>query len=112
MFLFLLLQPSMEIFEAFSNLVLLQRGGRLSYFGPLGVESSALTTFLEAQPGVEPIRAGYNPATWCVASAAAVCTAGLFSVQLQRQRSWLGWVVSPQDARGHGWQHKYHIQEL
>ncbi|KAI3428353.1 hypothetical protein D9Q98_006733 [Chlorella vulgaris] len=57
-------QPSMEIFEAFSNLVLLQRGGRLSYFGPLGVESSALTTFLEAQPGVEPIRAGYNPATW------------------------------------------------
>jgi len=26
----------MEIFEAFDYLVLLQRGGRLTYFGPLG----------------------------------------------------------------------------
>ena len=58
------LQPSMEIFEAFDNLVLLQRGGRLTYFGPLGFESSALIAYLQAQPGVEPILPGYNPATW------------------------------------------------
>lgn len=55
----------MEIFEAFDVLVLLQRGGRLTYFGPLGDESSVLTAYLESQPGVEPIRTGYNPATWC-----------------------------------------------
>ncbi len=54
----------MEIFEAFDHLVLLQRGGRLTYFGPLGAESTDLIAYLEGQPGVEPIQAGYNPATW------------------------------------------------
>lgn len=58
----------MEIFEAFDQLVLLQRGGRLTYFGPLGLESSQLIAYLEGQPGVEPIRPGYNPATWCGAA--------------------------------------------
>ncbi|KAL4427934.1 hypothetical protein ABPG75_002023 [Micractinium tetrahymenae] len=57
-------QPSMEIFEAFDHLVLLQRGGRLTYFGPLGAESGDLIAYLQAQPGVEPIQPGYNPATW------------------------------------------------
>lgn len=57
-------QPSMEIFEAFDQLVLMQRGGRLTYFGPLGVESSDLIRYLEGYQGVEPIRPGYNPATW------------------------------------------------
>jgi hypothetical protein len=54
----------MELFEAFDVLVLLQRGGRLTYFGPLGEESSTLIVYLEGQPGVEPIRPGYNPSTW------------------------------------------------
>ncbi|KAL6777131.1 hypothetical protein ACKKBF_B40440 [Auxenochlorella protothecoides x Auxenochlorella symbiontica] len=58
------LQPSMDIFEAFDALLLLQRGGRLTYLGDLGFESSQLVAYLEAQPGVEPIRPGYNPATW------------------------------------------------
>ncbi|KAL6777130.1 hypothetical protein ACKKBF_B20305 [Auxenochlorella protothecoides x Auxenochlorella symbiontica] len=57
-------QPSLEIFESFDAMVLLQRGGRLTYFGDLGYESSTLVAYLEAQPGVEPIRPGYNPATW------------------------------------------------
>lgn len=57
-------QPSMEIFEAFDQLVLMQRGGKLTYFGPLGVESSKLIAYLESYPGVNPIRASYNPATW------------------------------------------------
>ena len=57
-------QPSMEIFEAFDWLVLLQRGGRLTYFGPLGLESGDLIAYLESQPGVDPILPGYNPATW------------------------------------------------
>ena len=57
-------QPSMEIFEAFDQLVLMQRGGRLTYFGPLGHESSNLISYLESYPGVQPIKASYNPATW------------------------------------------------
>lgn len=42
--------------QQFTELVLLQRGGRLTYFGPLGDESEALIKYLEAQPGVEPIK--------------------------------------------------------
>ena len=57
-------QPSMEIFEAFDMLVLMQRGGRLTYFGALGAESSELISYLQAAPEVDPIKPGYNPATW------------------------------------------------
>ena len=57
-------QPSMEIFESFDQLVLMQRGGRLTYFGPLGTESADLISYLESYPGVQPIRVSYNPATW------------------------------------------------
>ncbi|KAK9829450.1 hypothetical protein WJX72_005937 [[Myrmecia] bisecta] len=57
-------QPSIEIFESFDALVLLQRGGKLIYFGTLGHESSHLISYLEAVPGVAPIKPGYNPATW------------------------------------------------
>ncbi|KAK9907686.1 hypothetical protein WJX75_008105 [Coccomyxa subellipsoidea] len=57
-------QPSIDIFEAFDALVLLQRGGKLIYSGPLGPESAALIGYLEAVPGVHPIRPGENPATW------------------------------------------------
>lgn len=56
-------QPSIEIFEQFTSLVLLQRGGLLTYFGPLGFESCDLIAYLEAQPGVHTISPGYNPAT-------------------------------------------------
>jgi hypothetical protein len=44
-------QPSIEIFEAFDTLLLLQRGGRTTYFGPLGQESSLLVAYLLATPG-------------------------------------------------------------
>lgn len=37
---------------------------QLIYSGPLGAESSALIGYLEAVPGVHPVRAGENPATW------------------------------------------------
>ncbi|WIA42005.1 hypothetical protein OEZ86_009302 [Tetradesmus obliquus] len=57
-------QPSIEIFEAFDTLLLLQRGGRTTYFGPLGDESSQLISYLQCVPGTCPIAAGQNPATW------------------------------------------------
>jgi hypothetical protein len=53
-----------EIFETFDQLVLMQRGGRLTYFGSLGAESADLIAYLEGFPGVEPINPGVNPATW------------------------------------------------
>ncbi|KXZ56523.1 hypothetical protein GPECTOR_1g47 [Gonium pectorale] len=58
-------QPSIEIFEAFDSLLLLQRGGRTTYFGPMGHHSRSLVEYLQAAvPGVEPLPEGYNPATW------------------------------------------------
>lgn len=57
-------QPSIEIFEAFDKLMLIQRGGRISYFGPLGEHSSALIDYLKAVPGTPDLLPGYNPATW------------------------------------------------
>lgn len=53
-------QPTTDIFLHFDQLLLLQLGGRVTYFGL----QSELVAYLEAAPGVEPIRKGSNPATW------------------------------------------------
>ena len=39
-------------------------GMQLIYLGPLGDESRRLVDYLEAQPGVSPLKPGHNPATW------------------------------------------------
>ncbi len=57
-------QPSTAIFEAFDQLLLLRRGGQTVFFGPLGENSHNLVEFFETAPGVSPIRANTNPATW------------------------------------------------
>lgn len=44
-------QPSINIFEAFDQLLLLQRGGRVTYFGPLGEHSKDLLHYMESVPG-------------------------------------------------------------
>eukprot|EP00889_Picochlorum_renovo_P005071 jgi/Picre1/32101/NNA_007449.t1 len=56
-------QPSMEHFEAFDMLILLQFGGHLSYFGPLGDQSCDLVSYLEGHPGYSH-KTRRNPATW------------------------------------------------
>uniref|UniRef100_A0A803M6Z8 ABC transporter domain-containing protein n=1 Tax=Chenopodium quinoa TaxID=63459 RepID=A0A803M6Z8_CHEQI len=57
-------QPSIDIFEAFDELLLMKRGGRLIYAGPLGDHSSKLIEYFEGIYGVPKIKDGYNPATW------------------------------------------------
>ncbi|EIE18006.1 putative pleiotropic drug resistance protein 3 [Coccomyxa subellipsoidea C-169] len=57
-------QPSIDIFEAFDELLLLKRGGRVIYGGPTGDCSRLLVSYFQAVPGVPPVSAGVNPATW------------------------------------------------
>ncbi|CAM6107413.1 unnamed protein product [Calypogeia fissa] len=57
-------QPSIDIFEAFDELLLLKSGGKTIYGGPLGRYSRHLIEYFEAIPGVLKIKDGYNPATW------------------------------------------------
>ncbi|KAF7820256.1 pleiotropic drug resistance protein 2-like [Senna tora] len=57
-------QPSIDIFEAFDELILMKRGGQIIYSGPLGQHSRNLIEYFEAIPSVPKIKDGYNPATW------------------------------------------------
>jgi energy-coupling factor transporter ATP-binding protein EcfA2/ABC-type multidrug transport system permease subunit len=57
-------QPSIDIFEAFDELLLMQRGGRVLYAGPLGHHSQKLIDYFEAVEGVPKIKDGINPSTW------------------------------------------------
>ena len=57
-------QPTADAFESFDSLLLLQRGGRVAYFGPVGADSVNVISYLGAKPGVPPILPGYNPASW------------------------------------------------
>lgn len=51
----------------------------MTYCGMMGVESASLISYLQAVPGVTPIKAGANPATWMLevtgGSAATAVTA-------------------------------------
>ncbi|KAK9813535.1 hypothetical protein WJX73_005597 [Symbiochloris irregularis] len=57
-------QPSRPLFEAFDELVLLKRRGKLIYSGPIGAHGDDLVSFFSNVDGVPPIREGLNPATW------------------------------------------------
>lgn len=57
-------QPSIEIFEAFDELLLMKRGGRLIYGGKLGLHSQTMIDYFQGIDGIPPIASGYNPATW------------------------------------------------
>ncbi|XP_030464607.2 ABC transporter G family member 35-like isoform X2 [Syzygium oleosum] len=57
-------QPSIDIFEAFDELLLMKRGGQVIYYGPLGRNSHKVVEYFESIPGVPKIKEKYNPATW------------------------------------------------
>ncbi|KAL4419611.1 hypothetical protein ABPG77_001665 [Micractinium sp. CCAP 211/92] len=59
-------QPSIDIFEAFDELLLLKPGGATIYFGPMGDESDRLISYFEGIEGVPPCPERVNPANWKV----------------------------------------------
>ncbi|KAG8091552.1 hypothetical protein GUJ93_ZPchr0012g20034 [Zizania palustris] len=66
-------QPSIDIFEAFDELLLLKRGGRVIYAGSLGVSSIDMINYFQGIPGVLAIPEGYNPATWMLEITTQAC---------------------------------------
>nr|XP_017234537.1 PREDICTED: pleiotropic drug resistance protein 3-like [Daucus carota subsp. sativus]XP_017234538.1 PREDICTED: pleiotropic drug resistance protein 3-like [Daucus carota subsp. sativus] len=77
-------QPSIDIFEAFDELILLKSGGRVIYSGSLGQNSSNVIEYFERIPGVASINKNYNPATWMleVTSKSAEAELGLDFAQV------------------------------
>ncbi|CAM6086376.1 unnamed protein product [Calypogeia fissa] len=57
-------QPSIDIFDSFDELILLKRGGRVIYHGPLGLHCVQLVEYFQSIQGVPHIREGVNPAAW------------------------------------------------
>ncbi|EEF46390.1 ABC transporter G family member 36 [Ricinus communis] len=72
-------QPSIDIFEAFDELLLMKRGGQVIYLGPLGRNSQKIVQYFEAIPGVPKITEKDNPSTWMleVSSVAAEVRLGM-----------------------------------
>ncbi|XP_010254255.1 PREDICTED: ABC transporter G family member 39-like isoform X3 [Nelumbo nucifera] len=56
-------QPSIDIFESFDELFLLNQGEEI-YVGPLGRHSFDMIKYFEGINGVSSIKDDYNPATW------------------------------------------------
>jgi len=56
-------QPSMELFEMFDEMLLLESGGEMCYFGPLGIRSQTMIEYFVGY-GATPPRDGQNPADW------------------------------------------------
>ncbi|CAI0420702.1 unnamed protein product [Linum tenue] len=79
-------QPSIDIFESFDELFLLNRGEEI-YVGPLGSHSAHLVKYFEEIQGVRKIRDGYNPATWMleVTSSAQEIALGVDFAQIYRK---------------------------
>ncbi|TMW55219.1 hypothetical protein Poli38472_013110 [Pythium oligandrum] len=57
-------QPSVQIFELFDSLLLLQKGGYTAFFGDLGQGSELLLQYFASLPGTPSMPALYNPATY------------------------------------------------
>ncbi|XP_058109104.1 ABC transporter G family member 31-like [Magnolia sinica] len=66
-------QPSIDLFEAFDELLLMKRGGRVIYGGKLGVNSQIVINYFQGIDGVAPIPEGYNPATWMLEVTTQAC---------------------------------------
>ncbi|KAM1341583.1 hypothetical protein ACFX2F_006016 [Malus domestica] len=66
-------QPSIDIFEAFDELLLMKRGGQVIYGGKLGLHSQTMINYFQGINGISPIPSGYNPATWMLEVTTPAC---------------------------------------
>ncbi|KXZ50448.1 hypothetical protein GPECTOR_16g622 [Gonium pectorale] len=99
-------QPSIEIFEAFDQLLLIQRGGRTTYFGPVGRNSDDLIAYFSAVPGTPQLPQGFNPATWMLE-----VTGGSMATVLDRlDVDWPGLYDSSQLAKRNDERARYLVQ--
>ena len=57
-------QPSADVFFKFDEILLMQRGGWMAYFGAVGHKGRTLIDYIEAVPGVHRCPRGMNPASW------------------------------------------------
>ncbi|GMN51418.1 hypothetical protein TIFTF001_020570 [Ficus carica] len=82
-------QPSIHIFEAFDELILMERGGQIIYSGMLGHHSSNLIQYFEGIPGVPKIKDNHNPATWMleVSSASVEAELGIDFATIYKESS-------------------------
>ncbi|KAF7050978.1 hypothetical protein CFC21_059267 [Triticum aestivum] len=82
-------QPSIEIFEAFDELLLMKRGGQIIYSGSLGPLSDNMINYFQAIPGVPIIKEGQNPAAWMldITSQSTEYTIGVDYAQIYRNSS-------------------------
>ncbi|GMN44110.1 hypothetical protein TIFTF001_013318 [Ficus carica] len=82
-------QPSIDIFEAFDELMLLKPGGQVIYFGPLGQDSSNIVEYFECIPRMSRIRDGCNPSTWMleVTSLSVEAQLGIDFAQIYKESS-------------------------
>ncbi|KAF7058251.1 hypothetical protein CFC21_065354 [Triticum aestivum] len=82
-------QPSIDIFEAFDELMLMKRGGELIYAGPVGHHSCEVIKYFQAIPGVPRIKEKYNPSTWMleVTSTSMEVQLGADFAQMYRESS-------------------------
>ncbi|XP_062143567.1 pleiotropic drug resistance protein 3-like isoform X2 [Alnus glutinosa] len=82
-------QPSIDIFEAFDELILMKTGGQIIYSGMLGHHSCKLIEYFEGISGVPKFKNNYNPATWMleVTSASVEAELGLDFAQIYKESS-------------------------
>jgi len=64
-------QPSSMLFSKFNQLVLLQKGGQLIYFGQIGEHAKYLIDYLHQVPGLPPSQTGENPASFMLRAIAS-----------------------------------------
>ena len=58
-------QPSVQVFEAFHELLVLRPGGECVFFGPLGDESKDMISYFTGlSHDIQPPAPAFNPATW------------------------------------------------
>ncbi|XP_021291929.1 pleiotropic drug resistance protein 3-like [Herrania umbratica] len=70
-------QPSINIFEAFDELILMKTGGWIIYSGPLGHNSRKVIEYFQNISGVPKIKDNYNPATWMLEVTSKSAEAGM-----------------------------------